>query len=1475
METNIITRCILWFAALIVLHANTAFSQSYTPVPYDFPARVSGVDHTVFSAPLDFVSMASNGYGHWGATSDGRWYLMSNDLPIGWTSLHETEPKGPVQGGMFINDFYWSGGFKVATNLRGSVRYVAPTNTHGSFNVFGFDDEHIPDTPEVNIRFEGIPKANNSRLVVKNGHRTFPVVSTPGSSIISATHEADWRDWFDIACDGTFLYITWTEWDALANNFDVWVTCVDLLAGTVQSGFPFEVTLDPLPAHINTALFGRRPTIACDIRHNSNPATAAPKFDIAYIGKTGVGGPARVMHFHYNNGAKTLTTLQNSVKYQSTTSPIPYNSPTHCRILVSSTEGTPSKVKVVYALIDPDLNETTALGLVMYRITSEVVPRPQTPQGHYATYVDGSINPYFSRPAPVADGFWNVYEEPIIAFTNPYDGKPDSTFSEFHCLYNLEEDTSEAFPPFNPLFIVRADNNGFHGVSDTRTVLSSTRIGLTDSLRTMESEGVGGANQQGIYVTWTDSDPGEGTFLTHAKRDRRHLDEDIEENTLLSHTNIVGDGLSHGGTVGAKLRPSLKLTMWTDLRSYAEFDSSTVFDSALFYAPYKNYNPDYLTSSLRFQNGDTSEVMLTIGDPSAVDSTKSIFTVLPNHLILFEDSTDLGQKIIVNPHSELHYYGIQPKDDFDHPYGANIAGAGEIRFNPHSELTIHGGAELKIPTFVELNADTTAINFPFEQHVWPPYADSLLEDANGLNFPANGLLSIHGTATLIACGIDARNEGVPTKIIDLAAPIFETTSPFADHFIADNCSFTSGHVGAGPGIDGGVWACIIEAEKEGGGGVIRGVEITNSAFYGFVISGYNLTNRFIVDDNVFQRHYFHPAVRLTNFDNSAYQGISISGNEIEMDGVHGASDVVDGVADGIVLAGFNRARSSSVEQIEIANNYIHTGGGTDQEAHAINLYNTSALVTGNIIDNPFGVGIQNMYDTILAATSHSNTFICANTITNCKVGISTRKWNGHARMNRVSESGVGHLSGALDAGGITFSRYFDNEGPGLYLSDITSSIDLSGQDINDSTFLAAFDTIDHNNESRSASQGEIRINGATTMELNLGHPDTLVYPFTDTLWAFNSIVSDTAGQKLIYNEGDSVTIGITANFWGSGTNWNSLTAITTRADLAPLLRKVGFLPNTPVMGSAPFARPSVPVCGVDFSWGIKPKGGQSPQAMNDGIDTPLCKYLRQRGDLHFDLERWAEADDTLRLYIENCANDYGSAAKFNTIGSAVSRRSNIKERYQEYREWLKKVLYYNTKDSNYYCADVDQIMGSFAYYSGRGEPDYLGALAVLKFIKESGRCSKWYFIKEYNSQVNGTFAAIYDRWKDTVQDTINTKPDSTLPTLEELDLTILYGPSEVVDQPMRSSQREILHLSASGNPFKQEVELNYELSDGAMVRINIFDQLGRSMYAEGLGWQSSGKKSIRIDGNSWAEGVYYARLFTLRGEIRTVKLVKE
>jgi hypothetical protein len=81
-------------------------------------------------------------------------------------------------------------------------------------------------------------------------------------------------------------------------------------------------------------------------------------------------------------------------------------------------------------------------------------------------------------------------------------------------------------------------------------------------------------------------------------------------------------------------------------------------------------------------------------------------------------------------------------------------------------------------------------------------------------------------------------------------------------------------------------------------------------------------------------------------------------------------------------------------------------------------------------------------------------------------------------------------------------------------------------------------------------------------------------------------------------------------------------------------------------------------------------------------------------------------------------------------------------------------------------------------------------------------------------------------------------------------------------------------LAASPNPFGENLELRYELIKSAMVRIDVFDILGKTIYESPQGFKEKGEHQLTIP-TQWTPGTYYIRLSTPSGEIKTVKVIKE
>lgn len=275
------------------------------------------------------------------------------------------------------------------------------------------------------------------------------------------------------------------------------------------------------------------------------------------------------------------------------------------------------------------------------------------------------------------------------------------------------------------------------------------------------------------------------------------------------------------------------------------------------------------------------------------------------------------------------------------------------------------------------------------------------------------------------------------------------------------------------------------------------------------------------------------------------------------------------------------------------------------------------------------------------------------------------------------------------------------------------------------------------------------------------------------------------------------------------------------------------------------------------------------------VDTIDCRWFEDRVRRNSNSDLHKITVDTGKLFIEHCANYEDAWRAFNDISYSLDFLKSDSDRYINFVGWLKDVLYLNTQDSGYWCADVSSLVYTFHYVDSRGKSDGLGAIAILKYVKESGRCIGFGSIDDYDELHSFYMNEITQHWRDTVTDSIATPLDTTLPSLEDLDLGILRGKSAVVSGGAVSNAPRLSHVTAERNPFTDEVALNVELTTSTMLRLDIYDELGRSVYGEAFGYMQKGDHRFSVNGKAWADGVYYARISTSGGEIRTVKLIKQ
>jgi hypothetical protein len=90
-----------------------------------------------------------------------------------------------------------------------------------------------------------------------------------------------------------------------------------------------------------------------------------------------------------------------------------------------------------------------------------------------------------------------------------------------------------------------------------------------------------------------------------------------------------------------------------------------------------------------------------------------------------------------------------------------------------------------------------------------------------------------------------------------------------------------------------------------------------------------------------------------------------------------------------------------------------------------------------------------------------------------------------------------------------------------------------------------------------------------------------------------------------------------------------------------------------------------------------------------------------------------------------------------------------------------------------------------------------------------------------------------------------------------------------------ANEPRIGELIALINPFTDVLQLKYDLDKSSVVRIDLYDLLGRSMYSEEQGYKQDGQHTLSLQSKGWSPGSYFVRLSTSTGEVKTIKLLKK
>jgi hypothetical protein len=278
-----------------------------------------------------------------------------------------------------------------------------------------------------------------------------------------------------------------------------------------------------------------------------------------------------------------------------------------------------------------------------------------------------------------------------------------------------------------------------------------------------------------------------------------------------------------------------------------------------------------------------------------------------------------------------------------------------------------------------------------------------------------------------------------------------------------------------------------------------------------------------------------------------------------------------------------------------------------------------------------------------------------------------------------------------------------------------------------------------------------------------------------------------------------------------------------------------------------------------------------PLARNPEFSYDTCAHLKEWETANPQPGDWLVAKeqyDTLRLYIERCANDNQAYFAFLHIGGAVQLYSSDTNRFDLYRDWLISVLYLNTTDPVYFCACMYSIAGTYQF----GKYNLPNArLAILIYLRNNPNCAG----PGLDYDIQGIIDDRHHEWLIRHQAGDNSAEDTTLPSLDQIGLGFLLKNSA----PSPTAPLSSIYLASftsSPNPFTAETKLRFALNRMSYVSIEVYDLLGNKVYGNASGrTYEAGSYEIALDGKTLPHGTLYARISTGFGEVKTVKLVHE
>ncbi|HZK76071.1 MAG TPA: T9SS type A sorting domain-containing protein [Candidatus Kapabacteria bacterium] len=301
-------------------------------------------------------------------------------------------------------------------------------------------------------------------------------------------------------------------------------------------------------------------------------------------------------------------------------------------------------------------------------------------------------------------------------------------------------------------------------------------------------------------------------------------------------------------------------------------------------------------------------------------------------------------------------------------------------------------------------------------------------------------------------------------------------------------------------------------------------------------------------------------------------------------------------------------------------------------------------------------------------------------------------------------------------------------------------------------------------------------------------------------------------------------------------------------------------------------------CGTGWGGGGTAKSSQKTtlSVLNDS--SAACSQMYFSGYLASKSGEWQQAFDSLTHFIETCPNNPHSPSAFSQITTAVARLYGPDGGTYRgtYLEWLESVLYLNTTNPEYFCADVEEMVSTLplTHDTAAGHESRWTniGLSLLRWLIQNTPCDSPELAQEYDDSRQTQ----REQWANDPSayklDTTLFALDSIQPGLQELlDRHFLY-----LDVSERQGPAILSNATASPNPTSTGTIISFGISKEAYVKIEVFDLLGNRVSSAGFeSLFEPGNKAVPISLQGLPSGTYFARILTAYGEVQTVKLVKE